>query len=111
MSDMRAMKNGKPFSWQEKDVLRQIQLMYDGSSKELTSAMALYLILTFVASNKATDSFDVTRAALSGYSGLSFPTIDTRLKDFEKLGIVKIKRDGWGNNKKRVPLVITLNSS
>jgi len=110
MSDMRAMKNGKPFSWQEKDVIRQIQLMYDGRDKELASAMALYFILTFVASNNGSDNFEVTRGSLRGLSGLSFPTIDTRLKDFEKLGIIKVKRDSWDKNKKRLPAVITLNS-
>ncbi|MBC8377462.1 MAG: hypothetical protein H8E26_15600 [FCB group bacterium] len=111
MSEMRAMKNKKPYSWQDKDVLRLIHLRYDGSDKELTTAIALYLVLTFVASNKGSDNFEVTRGALRGYSGLAFPTIDKRLKEFEELEIIKIVRNRWSKkDKKKLPLVVTLYS-
>jgi len=85
-----------PFSWQEKGVLRCIRAHLDESSL-LNSALAMYLVLSEIASNQQSDEFPVSYAKIAQMTGISRRTAIRIMKVFENLGIVKVKRRKEGN--------------
>ena len=93
MKQLRNIKIDQPFCWQSKAVLRMFITHYDNAPKsKLTSALALYTILTFIASNQESDKFQTSASLLCAFSGLSRPTVFNFFKDFEALGILEIQR-------------------
>ena len=88
---MRSM-DGVAWSWQEKQVVRFIRNHFDDSPTKTASALALYLALTEVASNRAKDRFQCTHAELVSLSGLSRSSVISILKQFEIIDVVDIER-------------------
>ncbi|NQV14693.1 winged helix-turn-helix domain-containing protein [bacterium] len=85
-----------PFSWQEKEVLRCIRMHLDESSL-LNSALALYLVLTEIASNQQTEKFPASYAKIAQMTGISRRSAIRIMREFEILGIVNVKRRKEGN--------------
>jgi hypothetical protein len=84
---MRA--KAKAFCWQEKAVLRQIREAFD-LTHNVSSALATYVALTEIASDKQSDSFTTTEAWIARQSGLSVRTVSDRIKVFVEMGILGV---------------------
>jgi hypothetical protein len=83
-----------PFCWQEKALLRQLRAYYSGDRlKRRTTAFAVYLVLTEIAS----DQYGQAQATafvkeIGDRLGASETTVKDYLRDFETLGIVRVER-------------------
>ena len=85
-----------PFCWQEKAVLRLIREHLDESSL-LNSALAMYLVMSEIASNQQEEKFSVSLAVIAEMTGVSRRTVIRIMKEFENLEIINIKRRKAGN--------------
>ena len=69
-----------PFCWQEKDVFRLVQGSFKKS--EIATALAVYATLTYYASNRQSDSFQIRRQTLCDFVGRSGNIVDRYLNSF-----------------------------
>ena len=102
MNQERNIKDG-PFAYQVKATIRILREHFDDSPKMLTSALAIYLVLTELASNaaknKPTEIFTVTHGVIALYAGLSRRTVIELLTVFESIGIISVERRSDGKLK------------
>lgn len=91
--------NRTPFAWQDVRVIRLIRERFRG--KRLSSALAIYLILTEQASiagrgqGKHVNQFRAYLGTIAEYSGKSVVTIKRYCKEFKQLGILD-----WENRRR-----------
>ena len=74
------------FAWQDKISLRRIREQIP----DYGSALAVYVALTVVASDKESDEFQTTQEWVAQLSGFDARTVRRRLPDLERIGVVKI---------------------
>jgi DNA-binding transcriptional MocR family regulator len=84
----------KGWCWQDKRTLRLLREYYDGERlKRRSTALALYVVLTEVASNQYNPSrAEATHRALWEMTGTSEATVKRYLQEFEALGLVAVER-------------------
>lgn len=87
-----------PFAWVAKNILRLIREHFDSSS-QLTLALAIYLVLTEIASNLETNQFTTSYANIASKAGVSRRTVIRIMKQLEEIGIISIeeRREGKRN--------------
>lgn len=80
--------------WQEKAALDVLRAYYDGERlKQRSTALAIYLILTEIASNQRTpEQAEATHRAIWEMTGTSASTVKRYLGEFETLGLVAVER-------------------
>lgn len=104
MKPNRDISDG-PWCWQNKAALRAIR---EGFEEEhgVTSALAVYLALTELASDRASETFQTTHAWIAGMTGLAVRTVQNRIKGLAELGLVTVVTP-----KLRAPSAYTLHPS
>ena len=86
----------QPWCWQEKPILKFIRKSF--KTKEIATAISIYVVLTEIASNRQKDSYNVTRADIGKMVGRSADSIDRYLNRFEELEIINkevVVYDNW----------------
>jgi hypothetical protein len=78
--------NATPFCWQSKIALRRIR---DGVD-EYGSALAVYCVLSVIASVQQSEQFQTTHKWISTLCGFSERTVRSRQVDLEKVGVAAI---------------------
>jgi hypothetical protein len=86
MSSIRSIKTAEGWCWQEKRITRYIRENLLG--KRLTTALAIYQVLTELASNQNTEEFYAYYSQIAKLSGKSTSTIKIYCKEFIKLEIL-----------------------
>ncbi|MEI7733754.1 MAG: hypothetical protein WCO56_29585 [Verrucomicrobiota bacterium] len=76
-----------PFCWQDKRVLRLIREHLDRS--KVTSSLAVYLALTEHASNKESESFQVSIGHIATLAGCGERTVKDRLNDLRNMSLIQ----------------------
>lgn len=76
-----------PFCWQDKPTLRKIRELAPSPG----SALAVYLALTEIASDKESDTFQTTHHYIGKVSGFSWRTVLERLKDLQRIGVIEVQ--------------------
>lgn len=89
MGVIRSIKQSRRWCWQDKDILDLIRENFKG--QRLTTALAVYLSLTELASNNSSDEFTAYFSQIAKLSGKSIPTIKSYSNEFIKIGILKKK--------------------
>src|SRR5258708_6314795 len=89
MKNLRNIKSCA-WCWQQKDALRQIRDAFDGTNT-VSSGLGVYVALTEIASDSQSDVFKTTHRHIAGLSGLSTRTIQSRLADLEKIGLITVE--------------------
>jgi hypothetical protein len=79
------------FCWQHKKVLTLITETFS-ESDQAASALAVYVAMTKLASDKGSATFTAAKSLIAHTAGVSVSTVQRLLKGFEQLGVVKIKR-------------------
>jgi hypothetical protein len=82
---------GIAFAWQDKRALNAIRERLDGNSKQ-PIALAVYLALTEIASDKQSDCFVQQLSWIAGKAGTSIASVKRVLQDVEAIPLVKIDR-------------------
>ena len=81
--------NGAPIAWMPKDGLRKIEQ----TAEDAPSAMLVYLALARIASDERSDTFSKPIAYVAKLAGgIGRRTVERRLPDLERAGVVKIQR-------------------
>lgn len=80
-----------PFCWQSKEILRLIQKNYNG--QKLTSRVAVYTVLTQVASDNSAEEYETWGVKIMEMAGVGYTTLRTIFNEFEKLKIIKRKQE------------------
>lgn len=86
----------QPWCWQEKPILKFIRKSF--KTKEIATAISIYVVLTEIASNKQKNDYNVTRADIGKMVGRSADSIDRYLNRFEELEIINkevVVYDNW----------------
>lgn len=96
MGTVRSIKSSRRWCWQDKDILDFIRESFSG--QRLTTALAIYLSLTELASNNSSDEFTAYFSQIAKLSGKSIPTIKSYSNQFIKIGILE-KENRKVNNK------------
>lgn len=78
MKATRATKDG-PWCWLSKQALRTIREFFD-ETNDVSSALAAYVALAELASNKANEAFTATRAEIANRAGMSVRKLSDILK-------------------------------
>jgi DNA-binding Lrp family transcriptional regulator len=78
-----------PFCWQHKPALRKIREAFD-AEKTVTTALAVYLALTEIASDEESEKFQTTHSWISQKSGVSPRTVQTRLNQLKEIRVIDI---------------------
>jgi hypothetical protein len=78
-----------PFCWQHKAALRLIRESFD-ADKAVSSALAVYLALTEIASDQESETFTTTHAWIALMSGLSPRTVQDRLNRLSEIGLLEV---------------------
>src|SRR5437667_456982 len=81
MNCKRSTKDG-PFCWQNKHVLRAIRDHFDATNN-VSSALAVYLALTEIASDKQSELFDRRIGDIAARAGVSYKTANKVLHRLE----------------------------
>jgi len=84
----RAIKQ-EPFCWQSKAALRLIREAFDGENT-VPSALAIYVALTEIASDKQSETFQTTHSWIAALSGWSSRTVRARLKALQEIKLIEI---------------------
>jgi hypothetical protein len=85
----RKIKNGVPFAWADKRVLRYIRKeLKRQNSKSSSSILLTYYALVEIASNKGKESFTCSQAALAELARLHVNTVGPALKKLNELGVI-----------------------
>jgi len=96
----------KPFAWQEKEVVWKIQKNFHQKNK--APALALYVVLTEIASNQGSESqLNCKLIYLKKKTGLGWKKLKYLLKQFRKLKLIKSKQ-GRTKEGKFGDIIITL---
>ena len=82
----RTTKDG-PFCWQAKESLRGIRDRFD-ASHNVASAIAVYVALSEIASNKSCESFEATQGEVAQKSGLSPNTVRKVITGLKVAGLL-----------------------
>jgi hypothetical protein len=101
MTCERSTKDG-PFCWQNKHVLRSIRDHFDATNN-VSSALAVYVALTEIASNKQSEVFDRRIGDIAARAGVSYKTADKVLHRLEALAIVAIMRHKVSGTNENAP--------
>ncbi len=96
MGALRSIKQSRRWCWQDKDILDLIRENFSG--QRLTTALAVYLSLTELASNQGLDEFAAYFSQIAKSSGKSIPTIKNYSNQFISIGILG-KRNRKVDNK------------
>jgi|GEM_PF-3582154 len=95
MQEMRNFKNGGvPKSWQDKRITRYLRKNY--VRKRRKTALAIYLVLTELASDKNGDRFQAYQNTIADMAGVSYSTARKYLAEFIALKLIKkeyVKQD------------------
>lgn len=86
MGVIRSIKQSRRWCWQDKDTLELIRENFKG--QRLTTALAVYLSLTELASNQGIDEFAAYFSQIAKLSGKSIPTIKSYSNQFISIGIL-----------------------
>ena len=78
----------QPFCWQEKNVLRLLKRKY--SKRKILSRRSVYLALTEIESDFGKSFIKNYTKTIATYAGIDRHLASQILKEFEKLGIVKM---------------------
>lgn len=87
---LRGHPRGVPFTWQSKDALRTICQR----CQHVTSALAVYMALTWIGNDGGSDIFTTTHEWIAGRSGLTTRTVQDRIVDLEAIGLICVHRPG-----------------
>ena len=91
----RSTKDG-PWCWQAKAAFKRI-LDYTGDDEGATSrARSVYVALSEIASDQASETFVVNKALIGYRAGLSTRTVQRALRDLERASVVIIRRNTEG---------------
>ena len=82
-----------PFCFQEKERLRTIRDVFENRSGLKSSAIALYVALTEIASDYQSNTFTVSQTAIANRAGLTDRTLRSILPVFQQLGYVTVQRN------------------
>jgi hypothetical protein len=75
-----------PFAWVDKRMVRRIR----EKCEDYGTALAVYLALALVESDKGGGAFQTTHSWLASFSGFCARTVKSRLKDLEGIGAIAI---------------------
>ncbi len=89
MGVLRSIKQSRRWCWQDKDILDLIRENFKG--QRLTTALAVYLSLTELASNQGLDEFVAYFSQIAKLSGKSIPTIKSYANQFIQIGVLDKK--------------------
>jgi hypothetical protein len=78
---------GEPWLWQPKAALRKIVEQLEGDA---ATALAVYMALTWIASDVRSATFSRSRASIGHLAGVTVKTVTRRLDDLRRLGLVKV---------------------
>ena len=90
MNCKRSTKDG-PFCWQNKNILRSIRDYFDATNN-VSSALAVYVALTEIASDNQSEVFDRRIGDIATRAGVSYKTASKVLHRLESLSIIAITR-------------------
>jgi hypothetical protein len=106
----RTTKDG-PFCWQAKESLRAIRDRFD-AAHNVASAIAVYVALSEIASNKGCESFEATQGEVAQKSGLSPNTVRKVLAGLKAAGLLhespNFYESGEGETSGRAPSTFIL---
>lgn len=99
-----------PFCWQSKATLRAIsESCGDRSDKALV--LAVYLALSWEASNQQAERFTATKRAIAGLAGVSYQKAAQILKFLESIGVVEVMKNRVPGTKEQRPNTYTLGTT
>ncbi len=81
--------NGVAWCWMDKRALRKIREAFDRDNA-ISSALAVYLALCEIASNKESEVFQTTHSYIAQNSGVSIKTVQRRLKILEEIELIRV---------------------
>jgi len=91
----RNIKDGSPFCWQKKKALRLIRKSFEGDT---TSALAVYVALTEIASDAKAETFPASAGYIANKAGVSRRTAIRFIKPFEHCGLIAVTRATQGTS-------------
>ena len=103
----RNISSRAPFCWQEKQALRSIRARFEDSNKT-PYALAIYLALTELASDRQCETFQGGIATIAKKAGTSYKTTLEYLRELEVLGVIHIRRMTFAGSKLDAPAFYTL---
>lgn len=86
MGVLRNIKQSRRWGWYDKDITALLRENFSG--QRLTTALAIYLSLTELASNQGFDEFPAYYSQIAKFSGKSISTAKFYCSEFIKLGIL-----------------------
>jgi hypothetical protein len=106
-SQVRSRKPEPPYCWQSKAALRRIRETFDATGN-VASAIAVYCVLTEIASDEECETFQKPGAFIGFRAGLKRTTIDTVLSILREIGLIDYPERRKGDKTLRTPRTITL---
>jgi hypothetical protein len=91
-SDQKSKRRKLPFCWIEKEKLRMIGDVFSGKQAG-PAARSIYAALCEIASDKQSDSFDVSQSEIAHRALVSVASVKRILPVFRRLRLVKIQRN------------------
>ena len=67
--------------------------VFQSTSGSVNAARSIYLALAEIASDKQRETFDASQADIAHRAGLSVATVKRILPTFQKLGLIRVKRN------------------
>ncbi|HWX16594.1 MAG TPA: helix-turn-helix domain-containing protein [Chthoniobacterales bacterium] len=67
--------------------------VFESTSGSVNAARSIYLALSEIASDRQSETFDATQADIAHRAGLSVATVKRILPNFQKLGLIRVKRN------------------
>ena len=95
----------RPWCWQEKATLRRIRDVFGSTA---TSAVAVYVALTEIASDAQSESFTRSIGEIAARARVSYRTASAILNGFEALKLLDVKRNTIEGTKLQAPNTYTL---
>jgi hypothetical protein len=102
----RHIKDG-PFAWQSKAANRKIRDAFD-ASRNVSSALVIYMALTEIASDEASETFDKTVGYIAVKAGVSTRTVTTISPGLQDIRLVSIRENTIPGSKLKGPNTYTL---
>ena len=96
-----------PYCWQNKEVLRRIESAH-GDRTDKAHALAVYVALTWFASDIGDELFTIERSRIAERAGVSYRKAADVLKLLESLGVIGIKANMIQGSKEQGPCTYTL---
>jgi hypothetical protein len=97
----------RPWLWIEKKIMRTIRDVFDATN-DVSSALALCLAMTEIASDEQSDTFTKPIAEIAKRAGLKYRTTISMLSRFEELRFIRIERNTVPGTKLQAPSTYTL---